>query len=204
MLLSAAVHLSSFLSVVLFSWRGWNGALILNNLMLSGSRSFIRDDEPPPPHTFREWREFYAPNQASDGEQAHDTMWYKRDWATEGYRRIAAPHAGHEFDSGYSPDQLSVATQSTTLTMSPELLDAILRSSDAADFSTEELTRLQEGISQQLTARARLVSHPHQPVRALRGSTSLETIGVSDPYRPVNPTDSGRGRMSPVFELTED
>ena len=88
--------------------------------------------------------------------------------------------------------------------MSPELLDAILRSSDAADFSTEELTRLQEGISQQLTARARLVSHPHQPVRALRGSTSLETIGVSDPYRPVNPSDSGRGRMSPVFELTED
>ena len=131
-------------------------------------------------------------------------MWYKRDWATEGYRRIAAPHAGHEFDSGYSPDHLSVATQSTALTMSPELLDAILRSSDAADFSTEELTRLQEGISQQLTARARLVSHPHQPVRALRGSTSLETIGVSDPYRPVNPSDSGRGRMSPVFELTED
>ena len=110
----------------------------------------------------------------------------------------------HEFDSGYSPDHLSVATQSTALTMSPELLDAILRSLDAADFSTEELTRLQEGISQQLTARARLVSHPHQPVRALRGSTSLETIGVSDPYRPVNPSDSGRGRMSPVFELTED
>ena len=45
-------------------------------------------DEPPPPHTFREWREFYAPNQASVGEQAQVTMWYKRDWATEGYRRI--------------------------------------------------------------------------------------------------------------------
>ena len=161
-------------------------------------------DEPPPPHTFREWKEFYAPNQASVGEQAQVTMWYKRDWATEGYRRIAAPHAGHEFDSGYSPDHLSVATQSAALTMSPELLDAILRSSDAADFSTEELTRLQEGISQQLTARARLASHPHQPVRASRGSTSLETIGVSDPYRPVNPSDSGRDKMSPVFELTED
>ena len=98
----------------------------------------------------------------------------------------------------------SVATQSAALSMSPELLDAILRSSDAADFSTEELTRLQEGISQQLTARARLASHPHQPVRASRGSTPSETIGVSDPYRPVNPSDSGRDKMSPVFELTED
>ena len=82
-------------------------------------------------------------------------MWYKRDWATEGYRRIAAPHAGHELDSRYSSDHHSVATQSAALSMSPELLDAILRSSDAADFSTEELTRLQEGISQQLTARDR-------------------------------------------------
>ena len=125
-------------------------------------------DAPPPPHTFREWREFYAPNQDSVGGQVQVTTWYKRDWATEGYRRIAAPHAGHEFDSMYP----------WALSMSPELLDAILRSSDAADFSTEELTRLQEGISQQLTARARLTSHPHQPVRASRGSTPSETIGV--------------------------
>ena len=161
-------------------------------------------DAPPPPHTFREWKEYYAPNEDSVGGQTQVTTWYKRDWATEGYRRVAAPHAGHEVDSMYLPDLHSVATQSAALSMSPELLDAILRSSDAADFSTEELTRLQEGISQQLTARAHQASQPHQPVRASRGSTPSETIGVSEPYRPVNPSDSGRDKVSPIFELTED
>ena len=48
-------------------------------------------DAPPPPHTYKEWREFYAPNQDSVGEQVKVTMWYKRDWATKGYRRVAAP-----------------------------------------------------------------------------------------------------------------
>ena len=161
-------------------------------------------DAPPPPHTFREWREFYAPNQDSVEGQVQVTTWYKRDWATEGYRRIAAPHAGHEFDSMYPSDHHNVTTQSASLSMSPELLDAILRSSDAADFSTEELIRLQEGISQQLTARARLTSHPHQPVRASRGHTPSETIGVSDPYTPLNPSGSGQDKMRPIFELTED
>ena len=75
---------------------------------------------------------------------------YNRDWATEGYRRVAAPQAGHDFDSMYLPDHHSVSTQSAALSMSPQMLEAILRSSDAADFSTEDLTRLQEGISHQL------------------------------------------------------
>ena len=97
-----------------------------------------------------------------------------------------------------------MATQSAALCMSPQLLEAIFRSSDAADFSTEELTRLQEGISQQLTARARQASQPHQPVRASRGNTPLETVGVSEPYRPVNPSDSDRDKASPIFEVTED
>ena len=161
-------------------------------------------DAPPPPHTYREWREFYVPNPDPVGEQLHVTMWYKRDWATEGYRRVAAPQAGHEFDSMCFPDHHSVATQSAALSMSPQLLEAILRSSDAADFSTEELTRLQEGISQQLTARARHASQPHQPVRASRGITPSETVGVSEPYRPGNPSDSGKDKASPIFELTED
>ena len=161
-------------------------------------------DAPPPPHTFREWKEYYAPNQDSVAGQVQVTTWYKRDWATEGYRRVAAPHASHEVDSMYLPDHHSVATQSAALSMSPELLDAILRSSDAADFSTGELTRLQEGISQQLTARARQASQPHQPVRASRGNTPSETIGVSEPYRPVNTSDNDRDKVSPIFELTED
>ena len=97
--------------------------------MPSGSRSFIRD------HGLHQ-----------DGEQLNVTMWYKRDWATEGYRRVAAPQAGHDFDSMSFPDHHSVATQSAALSMSPQMLEAILRSSDAADFSTEELTRLQEGM----------------------------------------------------------
>ena len=63
------------------------------------------------------------------------------------------------------PDQHTVATQSSALCMSPQMLDAILRSSDAAAFSTEDLTRLQDGIS--------------QPVRASRGVAPPESIGVS-------------------------
>ena len=161
-------------------------------------------DAPPPPHTYREWKEFYAPNPEQDGEQLNVTMWYKRDWATEGYWRVAAPQAGHDFDSMSFPDHHSVATQSAALSMSPQMLEAILRSSDAADFSTEELTRLQEGISQQLTARARQASQLHQPVRASRGITPSETVGVSEPYRPVNPSDSCKAKARPIFELNED
>ena len=130
-------------------------------------------------------------------------IWYKRDWATEGYRRVAAPQAGHDFDSKSFPDQHSVATQSSALSMSPQMLDAILRSSDAAAFSTEDLTRLQEGVSQQLSDRARQASQQHQPARASRGIAPPESIGVSDPYRPMNPSGSTTAKVKPIFELND-
>ena len=40
--------------------------------------------------------------------------------------------------------------------------------------------------------------------RASRGNTPVETVGVSEPYRPVNPSDSDRDKASPIFEVTED
>ena len=121
-----------------------------------------------------------------------------------GHRGLSESRCPSDFDSMSFPDHHSVATQSAALSMSPQMLEAILRSSDAADFSTEELTRLQEGISQQLTARARQASQLHQPVRASRGITPSETVGVFDPYRPVNPPDSCKAKAGPIFELNED
>ena len=104
-------------------------------------------DAPPPPHTYREWRGFYAPNPDQDGEQLNVTMWYKRDWATEGYRRVAAPQAGHDFDSMSFPDHHSVATQSAALSMSPQILGCggfLYRRTDSSprgDFSTTDSSR---------------------------------------------------------------
>ena len=89
-------------------------------------------DDPPPPHTYIQWKEFYAPNLDQEGGQPTKSIWYKRDWATEGYWRVAAPEADHGFNSMSSPDQHSVATQSSALCMSPQMLNAILRSSDAS------------------------------------------------------------------------
>ena len=66
--------------------------------------------------------------------------------------------------------------------MSTQMLDAILRSSDASAFSTEDLTRLQAG--QQLSDRARQASQPRQPVRTSRGADPPESTGVADPYLP--------------------
>ena len=150
-------------------------------------------DDPPPPHTYREWKEFYA-----------KSNWYKRDWATEGYRRDAAPEADHGFNSMSSPDQHSVATQSSALCMSPQMLNAILRSSDASAFSTEDLTRLQAGICQQLSDRARQASHQHQPVRASRGVEPPESIGVADPYLPATQPCSSTNKEKPIFELSDE
>ena len=161
-------------------------------------------DAPPPPHTYREWKEFYVPNPDQDSAQPNDSIWYKRDWATEGYRRVAAPQAGHDFDSMSFPDQHNVATQSSALCMSPQMLDVILRSSDAAAFSTEDLTRLQDGISQQLSDRARHASQQHQPVRASPGIAPPESIAVSDPYRPTTPSCSSTAKVKPIFELNDD
>ena len=161
-------------------------------------------DDPPPPHTYREWKEFYVPNLDQEGGQPNNSIWYKRDWATEGYRRVAAPQAVHSFNSMSCPDQHSVATQSSALCMSPQMLNAILRSSDAAAFSTEDLTRLQDGISQQLSDRARQASHQHQPVRASRGVEPPESIGVSDPYLPTTQPCSSTNKEKPIFELNDE
>ena len=96
------------------------------------------------------------------------------------------------------------ATQSSALSMSPQMLDAILRSSDAAAFSTEDLTRLQDGISQQLSDRARHASQQHQPVRASRGVAPPESIGVSDPYLPMTQPSSSTAKEKPIFELNDE
>ena len=76
------------------------------------------------------------------------------------------------------PHQHSVATQSSALSMTPQMLSAILRSSDASEFSVEDLTRLQAGICQQLSGRARHASH--HPAHVSRGVAPPESIGVAD------------------------
>ena len=132
--------------------------------------------------------------------------WYKRDWTTEGYRRVAAPEPDSHFASIFSPDQHSVATQSSTLCMSPLVLEAILRSSDASTFSTEDLTRLQAGISPQLADRTRQALRPHQPVRTSRDADPLqpESAGVADPYLPASRPSSSDGNQKSIFELVAE
>ena len=127
-----------------------------------------------------------------------------RDWATEGHRRVAAAEADHGFNSMSYPDQHSVATQSSALCMSPRMLSAILRSSDASAFSTEDLTRLQDGICQQLSDRARQASHLHQPVRASCGVEPPESIWVADPYLPPTQPCSSTNKEKPIFELNDE
>ena len=161
-------------------------------------------DDPPPRHTYREWKEFYAPNHAQDGDQPTSSTWYKRDWTTEGYRRVAAPEPDHGFNSMSSPDQHNVATQSSALCLSTQILNGILRSSDASAFSTEDLTRLQAGICQQLSDRARQASHHHQQVRTSRGVEPPESIGVADPYLPASQPCSSTNKEKPSFELVAE
>ena len=77
---------------------------------------------PPPRHTYREWKEFYAQNHAQDGVQSTARTWYKRDWTTEGYRRVAAPEPDNCVNLMFSPDQHNVATQSSALCMSTQIV----------------------------------------------------------------------------------
>ena len=100
------------------SCRGWSGVRIAQWVKIFHPGSWTRQDErddPPPPHTYREWKEFYVPNLDQEGGQPNNSVWYKRDWATEGYRRVAAVEADHGFNSMSFPDQHSVATQSSAL-----------------------------------------------------------------------------------------
>ena len=119
---------------------------------------------------------------------------------TEGYRRVAAPEPDNYFTSTFSPDQHSVATQSSALRMSTQMLEAILRSSDASAFSTEDLTRLQAGICQQLADRTRQASRPHQPVRTSRGADPPESAGVAAPYLPASRPSSSDVKEKPIVE----
>ena len=146
------------------SCRGWSGARILNNQTLNGSRFFTRDHGH---HKMNAMIRLRATHTGSGRSSVPQTWlmtkttrrtWYKRDWTTEGYRRVAAPEAVQDFNSMF-PHQHSVATQSSALSMTPQTLSAILRSSDASEFSVEDLTRLQAGICQQLSERARHASH---------------------------------------------
>ena len=208
-LLSAAVRLSICHQGFELSCRGWSGVRILNNQMPSGSRSFIRDHGLHRKNMMLHLRLTHTESGRSSMSQIlikkvrspMSAFGTKETWATEGYRRVAAPQAGHDFDSMSFPDQHTVATQSSALCMSPQMLDAILRSSDAAAFSTEDLTRLQDGISQQLSDRAR---HASQPAHASRGVAPPELIGVSDPYRPTTPPCSSTAKVKPIFELNDD
>ena len=161
-------------------------------------------DDPPPRHTYREWKELYAPNLAHDGEQPTRSTWYKRGWTTEGYRRVAAPEADHGFNSMSSPDQNSVATQSSAPCMTPQMLNAILRSSDASAFSIEDLTRLHAGICQELSDRARHASYQHQPARASREVEPPESIEIADPYLPASQPCSSTNKEKPIFELGDE
>ena len=160
-------------------------------------------DDPPPRHTYREWKVFYDQVHSQDGVHSAVPTWYKRDWATEGYRRVAAPEPDNYFASTFSPDQRSAATQSSTLHMSPQMLEAIVRSSDASAFSTEDLTRLQAGICQQLADHTRQTSRPHQPVRTSRDADPPESTRVADPYLPASRPSSSDVKEKPIFELVD-
>ena len=102
----------------------------------------------------------------------------------EGFRRVAAPEPERDLASPLHPHHHSVATQTSFLDMSPQLLEAILRSSDASIFSTEDLTRMQAGIGKQLVDRMRQASGPHQPVRTTDEAVQLpsEPEGPAEPY----------------------
>ena len=97
-----------------------------------------------------------------------------------------------------------ISTTWPALCMSTQMLDAILRSSDASAFSTEDLTRLQAGIGQQLSDRARRASPPHQAVRTSRGADPPESTGVADPYLPASQPSSSDAKEKPIFELVAE
>ena len=91
-----------------------------------------------------------------------------------------------------SPDQHSVATQSSTLCMSPQ----ILRSSDASAFSTEDLTR-QAGICQQLAEHRGRINQ-----RVLL--ETLVLLNLLESYQPASRPRSSDVKEKPIFELVAE
>ena len=118
----------------------------------------------------------------------------------------AAPEPERDLASILSPDHHSVATQSSFLGMSPQLFEAILRSCDASTFSTEDLTRLQAGIGQQLADRLRQASTPHQPVRAAEDADQLqsEPEGLAEPYPTIGRPCSSNVKGKSIFEVVAE
>ena len=163
-------------------------------------------DEPPPRHTYQEWKLRHRHVHSHDGVQPTGLAWYKRDWTTEGYRRVAAPEPEQDLASNLSPDHHRVAAQSSLLSMSPQVLEAILRSSDASPFSTEDLARLQAGINQQLADRMRQASTPHQPVRTAQDADQLqcEPDGLTQPYPPTDRPSSSNVTEKSIFEAVAE
>ena len=155
-------------------------------------------DEPPPRHTYREWKEFIAPNPTQDQGQPIRRHWYKRDWTTEGYKRVAAPEPAQDFHLLIPPQQ-TVATQSSDLTMTPQMLNVILQSSEASSFSFEDLTRLHEGIGHQLSKRARLESHHSAP--ASLEVAPPEHVEAADLSSPADQPGSSNRKAQPIFEI---
>ena len=136
------------------------------------------DDPPPPRHTYREWKFIL--------KTAFNPLFKHGTGETRPLKDTGVSQLRNQTVTvlRLSPDQHSVATQSSTLRTSPQVLEAILRPADASTFSTEDLTCLQAGISQQLADRTRQALRPHQPVRTSRDADPLqaESAGVADPY----------------------
>ena len=152
-------------------------------------------DDPPPRHTYREWKEFYTPDHAQDGVQHTSSTWYKRDWTTEGYRRVAAPQPDVGYRSMASPDQ-----HNAVIGFVPVSADVGGDSSFFGCFGpAEDLTRIQAGICQQLSDRARHDSHRRQPVRAFRGVEPPESVRVADPYLPATQPCSSANKEKPIW-----
>ena len=78
-------------------------------------------------------------------------------------------------------------------------------SSDAFTFSAEDLTRLQEGIGQQLADRLRQASTPCQPVRTAQDADQLqsEPEGLAEPYPPTGRPCSSNVKWKSMFHAAK-
>ena len=152
-------------------------------------------DDPPPRHTYREWN-LIMRKMAFNIPAALGTRGTGPRKVTD---KLQLLNLMSVFIRWLLLININVATQSSALCLSPQMLEAILRSSDASAFSTEDLTRIQAGICQQLSDRTRHDSHQHQPVRASRGVAPPESIGVADPYLPATQPCSSTNKEKPIW-----
>ena len=73
-------------------------------------------------------------------------------------------------------------------------------------FSTEDLTRLQAGISQQLADRMQQASTTHQPARTAQDADQLqsEPVGLTEPYPPTGRPSSSNVNEKSIDELVAE